>query len=44
MKKINGKKYLIVLDDIWNEDFEKWDRLKDLLVGGARGSKIIIAT
>ncbi|KAJ9129307.1 hypothetical protein P3X46_033890 [Hevea brasiliensis] len=43
-EKIIGKKYLIVLDDIWNEDSEKWNRLKDLLVGGARGSKIIITT
>ncbi|XP_057990304.1 putative disease resistance protein RGA1 [Hevea brasiliensis] len=43
-EKIIGKKYLIVLDDIWNEDSEKWNRLKDLLVGGARGNKIIITT
>nr|KJB46401.1 hypothetical protein B456_007G365800 [Gossypium raimondii]KJB46402.1 hypothetical protein B456_007G365800 [Gossypium raimondii] len=42
--KIDGKKYLIVLDDIWNEDPEKWSRLKKLLMGGAKGSRIIVTT
>ncbi|CAL2237061.1 unnamed protein product [Prunus armeniaca] len=42
--KIDGKKYLLVLDDVWNEDHRKWDDLKDLLMGGARGSKILITT
>ncbi|KAL6288484.1 hypothetical protein ACE6H2_005994 [Prunus campanulata] len=41
---IDGKKYLLVLDDVWNEDHGKWDNLKDLLMGGARGSKILITT
>ncbi|XP_030965463.1 putative disease resistance protein RGA4 [Quercus lobata] len=43
-KIINQKKYLLVLDDVWNEDPHKWDSLKDLLVGGAKGSKIVITT
>ncbi|KAL6289561.1 hypothetical protein ACE6H2_007071 [Prunus campanulata] len=42
--KIDGKKYLLMLDDVWNEDSGKWDDLKDLLMGGARGSKILITT
>ncbi|XP_059439346.1 putative disease resistance protein RGA4 [Corylus avellana] len=42
--KIDGKKYLLVLDDVWNEDQEKWSRLKELLVGGARGSRILVTT
>ncbi|CAL8113901.1 unnamed protein product [Prunus armeniaca] len=42
--KVDGKKYLLVLDDVWNEDHGKWDDLKDLLMGGARGSKILITT
>ncbi|CAL8113797.1 unnamed protein product [Prunus armeniaca] len=41
-KIIDGKKYLLVLDDVWNEDHGKWDDLKVLLMGGARGSKILI--
>ncbi|TYI58755.1 hypothetical protein E1A91_D11G383400v1, partial [Gossypium mustelinum] len=42
--KIDGKKYLLVLDNIWNEDPEKWSRLKKLLTGGAKGSRIIVTT
>ncbi|KAK4591952.1 hypothetical protein RGQ29_016430 [Quercus rubra] len=41
---INQKKYLLVLDDVWNNDPHEWERLKDLLVGGAKGSKIVITT
>ncbi|XP_012435057.2 putative disease resistance protein RGA4 [Gossypium raimondii] len=42
--KIDGKKYLLILDDIWNEDPEQWSRLKKLLMGGAKGSRIIETT
>ena len=41
---INGKKYLLVLDDVWNEDRGKWLNLRDLLLGGASGSWIVITT
>ncbi|XP_052479796.1 putative disease resistance protein RGA3 isoform X2 [Gossypium raimondii] len=43
-EKIGGRKYLLVLDDIWNDEWEKWVRLKELLVGGAKGSRIIVTT
>ncbi|RDX98456.1 putative disease resistance protein RGA3, partial [Mucuna pruriens] len=43
-KKIEGKRYLLVLDDIWNEDRELWLQLLTLLTDGAKGSKIIIIT
>ncbi|KAK4538985.1 hypothetical protein RGQ29_032082 [Quercus rubra] len=36
-KIIDQKKYLLVLDDVWNKDPHIWERLKDLLVGGAKG-------
>ncbi|XP_034705557.1 putative disease resistance protein RGA3 [Vitis riparia] len=42
--KLNSKKYLLVLDDVWNEDFEKWDQLRILLKVGARGSKVLVTT
>ncbi|XP_059439281.1 putative disease resistance protein RGA4 [Corylus avellana] len=43
-EKIDGKTYLLVLDDVWNEDHEKWSRLKELLMGGSRGSIILVTT
>ncbi|CAN4120643.1 unnamed protein product [Withania somnifera] len=43
-KMLDGKKYLLVLDDVWNEDALKWSRLKNMLIGGAKGSKILLTT
>ncbi|KAM3356705.1 hypothetical protein P3S68_023419 [Capsicum galapagoense] len=43
-KMLNGKKYLLVLDDVWNEDPLKWSRLKNMLIGVAKGSKILLTT
>ncbi|GAU28059.1 hypothetical protein TSUD_265170 [Trifolium subterraneum] len=43
-KKVEGKRYLLVLDDIWNEDRDLWLQLMRLLKDGAKGSKIIITT
>ncbi|KAM0958067.1 hypothetical protein EV1_023164 [Malus domestica] len=43
-RKVDGEKYLLVLDDMWNEDREKWLSLKYLLMGGGKGSKILITT
>ncbi|PNX57575.1 NBS-containing resistance-like protein, partial [Trifolium pratense] len=41
-EKFEGKRYLLVLDDIWNEDGDLWLQLMTLLKDGAKGSKIII--
>ncbi|PHT69432.1 hypothetical protein T459_28919 [Capsicum annuum] len=43
-EKVNGKRFLIVLDDMWNDNYEKWDELRSLFVQGAAGSKIIVTT
>ncbi|XVE95866.1 hypothetical protein REPUB_Repub02eG0171200 [Reevesia pubescens] len=38
------KKYLLILDDVWNDSRAKWMELRDLLIGSAKGSKIIVTT
>ncbi|XP_057999227.1 putative disease resistance protein RGA3 [Hevea brasiliensis] len=41
---LDGRKYFLILDDVWSEDPRKWLELKTLLMGGANGSKIVITT
>uniref|UniRef100_A0A2N9HJ32 Uncharacterized protein n=1 Tax=Fagus sylvatica TaxID=28930 RepID=A0A2N9HJ32_FAGSY len=43
-EKLNQKKYLLMLDDVWNEDNESWCDLKRLLMDGSNGSKVVITT
>ena len=41
---LDKEKYLLVIDDVWNEDRTKWLELKALLMGGAKGSRIVVTT
>ncbi|WMV43261.1 hypothetical protein MTR67_036646 [Solanum verrucosum] len=41
---LNGKRYLLVLDDVWNEDQDKWDNLKAVLKVGASGASVLTTT
>ncbi|XP_074287464.1 uncharacterized protein LOC141612552 [Silene latifolia] len=41
---LGGRKYLIVLDDVWNEDLEKWLSLKEFLMSGGGGSRVLVTT
>ncbi|KAL1538547.1 putative disease resistance protein RGA4 [Salvia divinorum] len=41
---ISGKKFLLVLDDVWTEDESQWKDLKISLQCGAAGSKILVTT
>ncbi|XP_045793316.1 disease resistance protein RGA2-like [Trifolium pratense] len=42
--KLSGQKFILVLDDIWNDDRAKWIELIDLIKVGAAESKIIVTT
>uniref|UniRef100_A0A804LB50 Uncharacterized protein n=1 Tax=Musa acuminata subsp. malaccensis TaxID=214687 RepID=A0A804LB50_MUSAM len=44
VEQIRGRRFLLVLDDVWNEDYELWDRLRILLNNGAKGSKVVVTT
>ncbi|CDP21238.1 unnamed protein product [Coffea canephora] len=41
---LRGKRYLIVLDDVWNENPEEWEKLKSVLQCGSKGSSIVTTT
>ncbi|KAJ9707862.1 hypothetical protein PVL29_000101 [Vitis rotundifolia] len=41
---LDDKKFLLILDDVWSKNRDKWLELKALLDGGAKGSKIIVTT
>ena len=41
---VKDKKFLLVLDDVWNEDHKKWIEFENLLVGDCKGSKILVTT
>ncbi|XP_025604403.1 putative disease resistance protein RGA1 isoform X3 [Arachis hypogaea] len=41
---LEGQKFLLVLDDVWNEDRVKWVELQHLISVGAQGSKVIVTT
>ncbi|XP_027062687.2 disease resistance protein RGA2-like [Coffea arabica] len=40
----SGKRFLLVLDDVWTEDDSKWKPFKDSLKDGAPGSVILVTT
>ncbi|PIA33927.1 hypothetical protein AQUCO_03900050v1 [Aquilegia coerulea] len=43
-ESIQGKRFVLVLDDVWSLNGEIWKQLKTSLNGGAIGSRIIITT
>ncbi|KAK8700208.1 hypothetical protein V6N13_018610 [Hibiscus sabdariffa] len=44
VEKLVRKRFLIVLDDVWNACLDKWDRLNQALQSGGRGSAVIVTT
>ncbi|CAO2184618.1 unnamed protein product [Urochloa humidicola] len=43
-EELKGKRYLIVLDDVWNEVAHKWEDLKASLQHGSNGCVILTTT
>ncbi|VAI40813.1 unnamed protein product [Triticum turgidum subsp. durum] len=43
-KELATRRYLIVLDDLWEEDGDKLESLKRMLQHGLKGSRIIVTT
>ncbi|KAJ3680090.1 hypothetical protein LUZ60_016368 [Juncus effusus] len=41
---LKGKRFLLVLDDMWDEDPERWRCLQAPLNHGEKGSKVIVTT
>ncbi|XP_062076921.1 putative disease resistance protein RGA1 [Humulus lupulus] len=44
LRCIKNKKFLLVLDDVWTDDYLKWEPLEQSLKHCAPGSKIVITT
>ncbi|KAK2374620.1 putative disease resistance protein RGA3 [Trifolium repens] len=41
---LQGKRYLLVLDDVWDDDQENWQRLRSVLACGGKGASILVTT
>ncbi|XP_044480555.1 putative disease resistance protein RGA4 [Mangifera indica] len=41
---IENKKFMLILDDMWTEDYKKWEPFYNCLKKGSCGSKILVTT
>ncbi|XP_024641508.1 putative disease resistance protein RGA1 isoform X2 [Medicago truncatula] len=41
---LQNKRYLLVLDDVWTEDREKWNKFKSVLQNRTKGASVLVTT
>ncbi|KAL5730358.1 hypothetical protein ACHQM5_003188 [Ranunculus cassubicifolius] len=44
LEQVKGKNFLLVLDNVWNEDSEKWEQLKFVMSSGAGRNTVVVTT
>ncbi|KAF5470730.1 hypothetical protein F2P56_011228 [Juglans regia] len=43
-ESLTGKKFLLVLDDVWNDNYSNWEVLSNPFRFGAQGSRVLVTT
>ncbi|KAL8509301.1 hypothetical protein ACS0TY_016489 [Phlomoides rotata] len=43
-QELYEKRYLLILDDVWNENQEDWVKLKSILACGSTGASVVVTT
>ena len=44
LASLKGKRFLLVLDDVWTRDESKWEQIRKSLKSGAVGSRVLVTT